>query len=264
MKIKYGITRTIGLAFCLGAVLAAGASSGESSIQKVDDLHGKRIGVLEGSMNGEAIRQKIPDFTLLYYMTTPDLLSSLKSGGLDAVIAEIPALILWTAKDPELRMLREPLQENTYALITGKNSKELCDRVNAILREFRSDGTLERLHNKWMTGPAEGKKLPEIPDAGGETQVLRYGVADIGEPFVYQDADGNLIGYDVELGLLIANKLGAKLELKEWLFAHLLQAAAAGNIDLGASSISVTPERQEEVLFTLPYYRGGAGILVRK
>lgn len=261
MKTTFGHMQMLTILFCLAVALTVDARAGES-IQGVEDLHGKRIGVLEGTMNGEAIRKRIPDFTLLYYMTTADLLSALKSGGLDAIIADIPSLVAWSARDPDFRMLREPLQEDTYAMAARKDAKELIERVNATLREFRTDGTLERLHNKWMAGPPQGKVLAQIPEGGNG--VLRYAVADMGEPFVYQDAEGKLIGYDVELGMLIANKLGVKLELKEMLFAHLIQAVVNGNADLAASAISITPERQEEVIFSLPYYRGGAGIMVRK
>lgn len=244
------------------ALSAAGVRGGEGSVQTFDDLHGKRIGVLEGTMNGEAIRKKIPDFTLLYYMTTPDLVSALKSGGLDAIIGDIPCLVAWSAREPSFRMLRGALQEDVYALAVRKDAADLQDAVNAVLREFRGDGTLERLHNKWMTGPDEGKVLPELPPAG--ERVLRYAVTDLGEPFSYQDAEGRLIGYDIELAMLIAQKLGVTLDLKEMLFAHLIQSVVAGNADIAGSALTVTPERQEEVLFTLPYYRGGAGVLVRK
>lgn len=252
----------LGILFCILAAVVSVAAAGEPAGPNTAELHGKRIGVLEGSTNGEAIRSKIPEFTLLYFMTSTDLLTALKSGGLDAVIADLPVIAGWAARDGSFRMLPGVLQEGNYAIAMRKDANQLAERVNAILREFRADGTLERLHNKWVAGPAEGKVLPDIPNEG--EGVLRFAVAEVGAPFMYLNAEEKAVGYDIELGMLIANKLGAKLEIKEMLFAHLLQAVVNGSADMAASALSVTPDRQEEVLFSLPYYRGGSGVLVRK
>lgn len=257
MQTKSSVLCSFLLAFCL-VPCVSGAGEGPGTFAF---LQGKRIGVLEGSMNGEAIRKKVPEFTMLYFMTANDLVTALKSGDVEAIVSDAPALAVLAQGDRSLRLIRDLLQDDNYAFATSKKATELNERISAILRELAQDGTLKRLHAKWVTGPEEGRTLPGITP-GGE-RVLRFGVAEMGRPFVYQNKEGKLIGYDIELAMILAQKLGMTLHLQEMLFAHLIQSIANGSVDVIGASITVTPERSEEVLFTAPYFRGGAAVMVR-
>lgn len=262
MKTNSGVTKVLVSALCLAVALAASAAAGEA-IRGVEDLKGKRIGVLEGSLNGDALRAKVPEFVLLYFMTTTDLVGALRSGEVAAIAHDTPTLMVLAATDPSFALLPGAIQEDNYALAVNKDNAQLAEQVNAVLREFRNDGTLEALHKKWVSGPAAGKVMPKDVGVSGE-RVLRFAIADMGMPFAYLDAEGNLIGHDVELGMRIADKLGMRLHIQEMLFAHLLQSVSMGTVDLAGSAITVTADRAEQVRFSIPYYRGGVAVMIKK
>ncbi len=73
-------------------------------------------------------------------------------------------------------------------------------------------------------------------------------------PFEYLDPDTNqLIGYEVDLFNAIAKKLGLEVEWKHMSFDSIIAAVKNREVDLGVSGFSVTPERYQEVLFTMPH-----------
>lgn len=261
MKIRLGSIRSLLLASCL--FVSGAAQAGEATGPGLASLEGKRVGILEGTVHGDAARAKLSGFTLLYYMTFTDLLAALRTGGVDAIIGDIPMLATAAASEPGLALIREKMQDGNYAFATNKERADLAERISGILRELNQDGTLKRLHAKWVTGPEAERVLPRAANQGGGGAVLRYGVADIGRPFVYQNADGELIGYDVELGMIVAEKLGMQLKLQEFLFAHLFQAVNNNLVDVIGSAVTVAPDREEEVKFTAPYFRSGSAAMVR-
>lgn len=83
------------------------------------------------------------------------------------------------------------------------------------------------------------------------------------EPMTYKDERGANIGYDISVIREIANKLGVSMEMKEIFFSDLFWSVEAGDIDLAISAITITPDRSEKMLFSIPYLNGGQSILVR-
>ncbi len=71
-------------------------------------------------------------------------------------------------------------------------------------------------------------------------------------PFEYIDPKTNqIVGYEVDLVNAIAAKLGLQVKWKQLSFDSIIAAVKNGEVDLGVSGFSITPERCEEVLFTI-------------
>ncbi len=80
-------------------------------------------------------------------------------------------------------------------------------------------------------------------------------------PFV--DYDGDYGGFTVELLDIIANKIGAEIEIYGVTSnAKLIDDVARGEADLGASAIAITSEREEQIDFSQPYFDSGLEIMV--
>ncbi|MEM7262437.1 MAG: ABC transporter substrate-binding protein [Planctomycetota bacterium] len=73
-------------------------------------------------------------------------------------------------------------------------------------------------------------------------------------PFAYVDENGEPAGIEVELVETIARGLGRNVEWRRMEFPELLPACAVGDVDMVAATIGITPEREQSVLFTRPYY----------
>ena len=85
---------------------------------------------------------------------------------------------------------------------------------------------------------------------------IPYGVME------FYDDSGNPAGIDVDIAQEIASSLGVKLKFVRYDWDNLFAAVKNKEIDLAISSITITPEREREMLFSIPYFNGGQTILV--
>ncbi len=74
--------------------------------------------------------------------------------------------------------------------------------------------------------------------------------------------NGEVVGIEIDLLNIICEKLGVELKIEQMNFDSVLPGVQAGKFDLGASGISVTPEREKNVLFTDPYCLAAQAIVV--
>ena len=86
-------------------------------------------------------------------------------------------------------------------------------------------------------------------------------------PYEFYHIDENdnaqLAGFDIALAQRIADDLGLELEVVPIDFGGILTELQSGNIDLGISGFSPTPERAETFDFSDLYYTGGQAFCVK-
>jgi polar amino acid transport system substrate-binding protein len=74
-------------------------------------------------------------------------------------------------------------------------------------------------------------------------------------PFEYVDEEtGDIIGFDIDLMKAIAEKENLEIEFIDERFEPLLEDMAQGKYDAAISAISITEERQKDMLFSDPYF----------
>jgi polar amino acid transport system substrate-binding protein len=96
---------------------------------------------------------------------------------------------------------------------------------------------------------AEDGKLAAIKAAGK----LVVGTSADYAPYESVDADGNFVGYDMDLIRAIGEKLGVEVEIQDMPFDSLIAAVQEGKIDAVIAAMQATAERDEQVDFTIPY-----------
>jgi ABC-type amino acid transport substrate-binding protein len=72
-------------------------------------------------------------------------------------------------------------------------------------------------------------------------------------PYQLRDDSGKIVGFEVDLANSCAEKLGLTIDWKETAFDNIILSVQGGQLDMGVSGFSVTPERLEQVSFTLPH-----------
>jgi polar amino acid transport system substrate-binding protein len=83
------------------------------------------------------------------------------------------------------------------------------------------------------------------------------------EPFEFKDASGKDTGYDMDLLRAIGDRAGLKLAVKDLPFDGILGSMAAGDCDVVASAVTITPERAKQVDFSDPYFDADQSLLVK-
>lgn len=84
-------------------------------------------------------------------------------------------------------------------------------------------------------------------------------------PFEFKDPKTNeIVGFDIDLITAIAKAVGDEAKIQNMQFAGLIPALQSNMVDVGAAAITITPERQKQVLFTDPYYDVGLVMVIQK
>lgn len=116
-----------------------------------------------------------------------------------------------------------------------------------------------------------GKKEEELPPATALEVIMKRGTVNIGVktdsyPFGYIDKKGNYAGYDIELAKLIGKKLfgsNGKVKLIPVTSSNRIMKLYSEDIDMIVATMSITPQRQNILDFSNPYYIAGQAILVK-
>lgn len=98
-------------------------------------------------------------------------------------------------------------------------------------------------------------------------QPLTWGAdAQGGAPYVFQDPmDPNrLVGFEVELASLIAQRLGRQARPVQGPWDRLLELLARGDFDLALNGIEVAEEKRRIVLLSRPYFAAGEVLTIRR
>jgi polar amino acid transport system substrate-binding protein len=75
--------------------------------------------------------------------------------------------------------------------------------------------------------------------------------------------DGKIVGYDPDIMDLVAPRLGVKMQFIDTAWSGIIPALYAGKFDCIVSAMTITQERAEKVLFSMPYADASNVILLR-
>ena len=229
-----------------------------------ESFSGKKIGVPTGSVFDTMLLEQIPDAKTEYINTYTDLSVALESGKIDAYVADQPVARLMGTRYPN-QVIALKLEDAAYAFMFPKGSEKhekICREFNEFLAKSWEDGTIEEIDAIWF-GNDETRQEVDLSDLTAENGVLEMAVtSDVGAPFAYI-RDGNMVGYDVDVAARFCRAYGYGLHISDYNIAGLLAATSTGNADMAASTIAITPERQESALMSDPDYIGGIVIVTR-
>jgi len=105
-----------------------------------------------------------------------------------------------------------------------------------------------------------------LTGCGKSDDVLVVGTNAAFPPFEYVGgvSGDEIKGFDIDLARQIAKDAGKTLKVENMKFDSLIVALNAGKVDLIASGMTITPERQASVNFSNPYYEATQVVLVNK
>ena len=98
--------------------------------------------------------------------------------------------------------------------------------------------------------------------------IKRRGAVTIGlslfVPWSMRDRNGELIGFEVDVGRKLAEDMGVEAEFVPTAWDGIIPALVSGKFDVIISGLSITPQRNLTVNFTQPYAYTGATILANR
>lgn len=239
---------------------------GDGTAQKAasyEEFIGKKIGILTGTnMEAETFKY-FPDSEYLYFDGYPNMNIALLNGRIDAYLGDEPAMKSIHAAEPGINYFRERLTNNSYSFAFRKNDPAelaLRDKLNQFLAKIRADGTYDEIDRIWF-GNDESKKVVDLSGLTGENGVIHVVTTATDEPFSYIK-DGKNVGFDIDVAARFCREYGYGIEIADVVFSARIPALASGKYEF-TTTMNVTPEREEQVLFSDPVSEGGIVVAAR-
>lgn len=93
-------------------------------------------------------------------------------------------------------------------------------------------------------------------------RMLKFATEATYPPFVAIDKSGKIHGFDVDITAAVCKSLNLECTFTNQPWDSLIPSLQFGKFDGLIGAISITPERQEKVLFTDPYYENTADYVI--
>ena len=236
------------------------ATGGEKTLA---DLERAKIGIITGTNYDNVAKEKFPNAERMYFSTSADVLLALEQGKIDAYFADKTLLASMRWENQKVDYIDEPVEMISNALILAKEGYDpyLLAQLNEFIGNSKNNGTLEWFEEKWL-GDTEPSEHPDYTKLTGENGTLKIAVSDSLKPVSYQKGS-MYTGYEVDFLTLFAEEYGYKLEIQGMAFDALIPSVASGKCEIGASAITITPERAESVTFTDPHFETYGVAIIR-
>ena len=231
-----------------------------SSIVDEETLKHARVAAQEGTSDLTLLRERIKPRSVVPFLTQEEVNAALIDRRADAAVMDfMQAETLLTETGDTFRMLEKPLTKDQYGLLFNKENTSLAESANKVIEKFKTSGALQESRKKHL------KAISELGSGAVTTEEVEPFVLCVETafaPFVFID-NNKIVGVDIEMGEAIAAELKRPLQIRIVPFTELLPLVMSGAADMGASGISITPERAEQVLFSNSYEDGLRRILIR-
>ena len=197
---------------------------------------------------------------------SPSMVEALRLGKVDAVPLDTVVLRRWAANCPGEFKIVATFADNPYGYFFQKGSP-LRSRVNAILAEMKSSGTLKRIVSKWCDAPdmdgIASEPFPHRKGFTGRKGRFRFATTGDYEPGSFV-RNGELVGFDIDIAKWIACELDMEFEVANITVNALVPAVQSGKADMGGGCITITASRAEVVDFSDCYLNDGFSLMVKK
>ena len=231
----------------------------------LDELDGKRIGVQTGTTFDEIVLETLPNATISYFNSYPDMAAALEANKIDAFPGDEPVIRLMAAENSKLAVLEERMDSFDFGIAIPKTEagEKLLAEINAWLASIKESGELEQITVKWTEGPESEKSMPDYAAFPTPNGVLTLATEAGYAPMSYY-RENDVVGMEIDLIARFCEANGYGLKVVPMLFDALLPSVQAGKADFAAAGMTITEERKESVYFSDPYYTGGTVLAVLK
>ena len=101
-------------------------------------------------------------------------------------------------------------------------------------------------------------------DSGKDWSKITIGTEGAYPPFNFIDASGNLQGFDVDIAKALCDQMKVECTFVTQDWDGIIPALQNGNFDAIVASMSITPEREQQIAFSNKYYQTPPAIAVPK
>ena len=217
---------------------ASSASAGEIKLGMITHLNAtekKMDEILQ--MVQEDTGVNVAKYAVTYYDSLNQMQMGIESGSIDQISLYTSVADYVVANNDKFEIVGDNLALKTlsdnFCFAVRKNDTDLKADLDKVIGEMKSDGSLEKLVNNYITKVDKGQAPPavEIPMTEG-ANTIKVGVTGDLPPLDYVSADGKAAGFNTALLAEIAKRSGKNIELVQIESGARASALTSGQIDV--------------------------------
>ena len=224
-------------------------------------LSGKRVGVVIGSIQDMAVTSMAPDADIMRMTNESDLLAALENGKVDVLVEENLTVTFNKEIASKVDTVGAELSSMPIGACFRLDNTQLKQDFDYFLAEIRKDGTYQQIYDLWRN--ADDPSAMDIPQQRGTGETLNVAIYPALPPFSFISS-GKPSGLEIDFLTEWANRRNKRLEFLIMDFASQIPAVQTGKADMAMGAISITEERQKQVLFSDGYIESHILLLTRK
>ena len=118
----------------------------KDSLNSLESLAGKKIGVQKGSVQEKIAMEQLPDSKIVSLVKLPNIILELKAGNIDAAIVELPVAEGYVKQYPSLALSDAKVVDETggSAIAVKKGNQDLVDQINATIKRLQEEGLIDQ------------------------------------------------------------------------------------------------------------------------
>ncbi len=122
---------------------------GHGEIRGLNDLGNKRVAAIKGITSENFMHYY--DVTIMLADTFEDLIRSLKTNNVEAVVYDAPALMYAAKKDPLIKVVGTMFDKHKYGVIFPQGQKDRYKEIfNFAILEMQRSGEYQKICDKWF------------------------------------------------------------------------------------------------------------------
>ena len=250
------VVAIIALGGGIAAAVLLNGSQGKT-INSIEDLDGAKLAVQTGTTGDTFVTKNYEQTNkseVYRYTTYPDAITDLKNKKVDAVIMDQCVAQAYVNRISGIKILDGKLSEDedSYAFIFKKSNTSLRDEFNTELAKMFEDGTVAQINDYWNEHD-DCMAEPYITHSRDTGRTIHVKTSPDFPPYdgLY---DTKYTGIDMDIVREICYRLNYQVVFEQFDFDSIILAIQNGtDDDVGASGFSITPDREEKVLFSNLY-----------
>lgn len=256
-KIKLLVTMA-----CAMLYLAGCANVPPNTVNNLDDLKGKKIGV-QLKTTGDIYSSDIENATVERFNNGHDAILALRDGKIDAVMLDNGPANVFVKEFEDIRLLDEPYADEEYGVAVNKENTELLNKINETLSILKSEGVIDMITDKWLNNKVDDTAYDGQNSASYANGTLVMATNAEFPPYESITGEGKIIGIDVDIMKAVCDKLDMKLQVEHTSFDSLLASVERKTADVAVAAITINEERLTHVNFSNAYMKAKQVIIVR-
>ena len=224
-------------------------------------LSGKRVGVVIGSIQDIAVTEMAPDADIMRLANTTDMLAALDNRKVDVAGEENLSVTFNKEIAAKVDSVNAGLPPMPIGACFNLGNTQLKQDFDSFLADIRSDGTYQKIFDRWKN--ADNPSALATPQQRGTGRTLRVAIYPATPPFSFISS-GKPSGLEIDILTEWANRRNWRLEFLMMDFASQIPAVQTDKADMAMGNISITKERQKQVLFSDGYIESHITLLTRK